>query len=174
MRSRLFWSAIVLVCLSGSAQAGYIEICKESTSAGALGGLGSFTINVTPGTLYAVPVGACLEAFQLPDGLVTITEVPQAGEALISVSTFPQNRLISFDPITGSAAVLIWGGSDLAQEVVVTFTNAPVPEPGTAWLLVSGLTFWMLRKKLRKRRVGAAVNDLWRLPSVGLRNHCRE
>jgi hypothetical protein len=174
MRSRLFWSAIVLVCLSGSAQAGYIEICKESTSAGALGGLSSFTINVTPGTLYAVPVGACLEAFQLPDGLVTITEVPQAGEALISVSTFPQNRLISFDPITGSAAVLIWGGSDLAQEVVVTFTNAPVPEPGTAWLLVSGLTFWAVRKKLRKRRVGAALNDSGRLPSVGARNHRRE
>jgi hypothetical protein len=115
-----------------------------------------------------------LEAFQLPDGLVTITEVPQAGEALFSVSTFPQNRLISFDAKTGSAAVLIWGGSDLAQEVVVTFTNAPVPEPGTAWLLVSGLTFWMLRKKLRKRRVGAALNDFGRLPSVGLRNHCRE
>jgi len=160
MRSRLFWSAIVLVCLSGSAQAGYIEICKETTSAGATGGFSSFTIDVTPGTLYAVPVGACLEAFQLPDGLVTITEVPQAGEALFSVSTFPQNRLISFDPIAGSAAVLIWGGSDRAQEVVVTFTNASIPEPGTAWLLVSGLTCWALRKKLRKRRGCAAPKNL--------------
>jgi len=160
MRSRLFWSAIVLVCLSGSAQAGYIEICKESTPAGAISGLSSFTIDVTPGTTYAVPVGACLEAFQLPDGQVTITEVPQADEALFSVSTFPQNRLISFDPITGSAAVLIWGGSDRAQEVVVTFTNASVPEPGTAWLLVSGLTCWALRKKLRKRRGCAAPKNL--------------
>jgi len=174
MRSRLFWSAIVLVCLSGSAQAGYIEICKETTSAGATGGHSSFTIDVTPGTLYAVPVGACLEAFQLPDGLVTITEVPQAGEALFSVSTFPQDRLISFDAKTGSAAVLIWGGSDRAQEVVVTFTNASVPEPGTAWLLVSGLTWWAVRKKLRKRRVCAGPNDFRRLPSVGLPNHCRE
>jgi hypothetical protein len=174
MRSRLFWSAIVLVCLSGSAQAGYIEICKESTSAGAIGGLSSFTIDVTPGTLYAVPVGACLDAFQLPDGLVTITEAPQAGQSLLSVSTFPQDRLITFDLITGSAAALLWGGGDRAQQVVVTFTNAPVPEPATAWLLVSGLTCWALRKKLRKRRVCAALNDSRRLPSVGLRNHCRE
>ena len=174
MRSRLFWSAIVLVCLSGSAQAGYIEICKESTSAGAIGGLSSFTIDVTPGTLYAVPVGACLDAFQLPDGLVTITEAPQAGQSLLSVSTFPQDRLITFDLITGSAEVLLGGGSYRVQEVVVTFTNAPVPEPATARLLVSGLTFWALRKKLRKRRVCSALNDSRRLPSAGLLSHCRE
>jgi len=152
MSSRLFWSAIVLVCLSSSARAGYIEICKESSPGGALSGLYGFTIDSQPGTLFVAPVGACMDIYQLPDGLVIITEVPQAGAAFLSVSTFPQNRLIGFDPIMGSAEVLIWGGNDPAQEVLVTFTNAPVPEPGTAWLLGSGLTFWALRRHLRKRR----------------------
>lgn len=156
MSSRLLWSAIVLVCLSSSAQAGYIEICKESTPVGALSGLYSFTINVQPGTLFEAPVGACVDAFQLPDGIVTITELPQDGAMFFSVSTFPENRLISFDPIVGSARVLIGGGNDPAQEVLVKFTNTPVPEPGTAWLLGSGVAFWALRKNLRKRRLPPA------------------
>ncbi len=162
MSSRLFWSAIVLVCLSSSAQAGYIEICKASTPAGALSGLYSFTIDVKPGTLFEAPVGACMPVYQLADGPVTITELPQAGAMLWSVSTFPENRLISFDPLAGSARVLIWGGSDPSQAVLVTFTNAAVPEPGTAWLLGSGLGFWALHRNLRKRRFYAVLHKRWR------------
>ena len=159
MSSRLFWSAIVLACLSSSAQAGYIELCKESTPVGALSGLYSFTVDVQPGTSFAAPVGACMDMFQLPDGLVTIAEIPQAGAMFLSVSTFPQNRLVSFDPTTGSAKVLIWGGNDPAQEVLVTFTNAPIPEPGTAWLLALGLAVWGLIRNRRKRRCYAAVQN---------------
>src|SRR5512136_1477097 len=110
MSSRLFWSAIVLVCLSNSAHAGYIEICKESTPFSSLSGLYSFTINVKPGQLFEAPVGACTETLQVLDGLVTVTEVPQPGAGFLSVSTFPQNRLIGFNPVVGSAEVLIWGG----------------------------------------------------------------
>jgi hypothetical protein len=161
MCSRLFWSAIVLVCLSSSAQAGYIEICKAATPAGALSGVYSFTIDVNPGTVYEAPVGACMAVYQLADGPVTITEIPQAGTMLWSVSTYPENRLISFDPIAGTATVLIYG-SDLSQAVVVTFTNAAVPEPGTAWLLGSGLAFWALRKNPKKRQFYAAFRNRWR------------
>ncbi len=151
---RLLWSAIqsavVLVCFSGYAQAGLIEICKNDSPAGSLSGVSTFTIAGQPGTV-AIPVGACSPAIQLPDGFATITELPQPSTVLISVSTFPNDRLISFDAVTESAVVLIVPG-DISTETVITFTNAPVsgvPEPGTGWLLGLGLTFWALRGKLK-------------------------
>ena len=53
MSYRLFWtavrSAVVLVCLSGYAQAGIIEICKDASPAGSLSGLSTFTIAGQPG-----------------------------------------------------------------------------------------------------------------------------
>jgi PEP-CTERM motif-containing protein len=145
-------SAVVLVCLSSYAQAGLIEICKDASPAGSLSGLSTFTIAGQPGTV-AVLVGACSPAIQLPDGFATITELPQAGMTLIGVSTFPGDRLISFDATTQRAVVLIVAG-DISNETVITFTNAPatgVPEPGTGWLFGLGLTFcacWATRKKV--------------------------
>ena len=143
MSYRLLQSAVVLVCLSGYAQAGLIEICKDASPAGSLSGLSTFSIAGQAGTV-ALLVGACSPALQLPDGFATITELPQPGTALLSVLTFPNDRLISFDPITRSAVVLIAPG-DISTETVITFTNAPVsgvPEPGTGWLFGLGLTFW--------------------------------
>lgn len=152
MSYRLFWSAIrcaaALVCLSGYAQAGYIEICKDDSPADSLSGMAAFTIAGQAGTV-AVPVGACSPAIQLPDGFATITELPEPGATLIGVSTFPDDRLISFDASTETAVVLIVAG-DVSTETVITFTNAPVsgvPEPGTGWLFGLGLTFWALRRK---------------------------
>jgi PEP-CTERM motif len=146
----LFWSAIqsatVFVSLSGCAQAGMIEICKDDSPAGSLSGVASFTIAGQAGTV-AVPVGACSSAIQLPDGFATITEISQPGTILLSVSTFPNDRLISFDAATDSAVVLVVPG-DISTETVITFTNAPVasvPEPGTGWLLGLGLASLCLR-----------------------------
>jgi len=55
MGYRLLWSAIqsavVLVCLSGYAQAGLIEICKDDRPAGSLSGLSTFTIAGQTGTV---------------------------------------------------------------------------------------------------------------------------
>ena len=156
MSYRLFRTAIrsaaVLVALSGYAQAGLIEICKDASPAGSLSGLSTFTIAGQPGTV-AVLVGACSPAIQLPNGFATITEIPQAGMTLIGVATFPGDRLISFDAATQSAVVLIVAG-DISTETVITFTNAPVtgvPEPATGWLFGLGLTFWACsaaRKKI--------------------------
>jgi hypothetical protein len=150
MSYRILWtavqSAVVLVCLSGCAQAGMIEICKDDTPTGSLSGVATFTIAGQAGTV-AVPVGACSPAMLLPDGFATITEVPQPGDILLSVSAFPNDRLISFDPTTDTAMVLIVPG-DISTETVLTFTNAPVagiPEPGTGWLLGLGLAFLALR-----------------------------
>ena len=141
MSYRLLWSAIqsavVLVSLSGYAQAGLIEICKDASPAGSLSGLATFSIAGQPGTV-AAPVGACSSAIQLPNGFATITELVQPGTTLIGVSTFPSDRLISFDATTESAVVLIVAG-DISTETVITFTNAPitgVPEPGT------GVVIW--------------------------------
>ncbi len=152
MSHRLYWSAIqsavVLVCLSGYAQAGIIEICKDASPAGSLSGLSSFTVAGQPGTV-AVLVGACSPAIQLPDGFATITELVQPGTALIGVSTFPGDRLISFDATTKSAVVLVVAG-DISTQTAITFTNAPVtgvPEPGTRWLFGLGLTLWALPRK---------------------------
>jgi len=147
MSYRLFSSAVVLVCLSNCAQAGFIEICKDnSPAAGSLSGPSTFAIAGQTGTV-AVLVGACSPALQLPDGFATVTELPQPGTALLSVLTFPNDRLISFDPITRSAVVLITPG-DISTETVITFTNAPVssvPEPATGWLFGLGLTLWTAR-----------------------------
>ena len=140
-------SAAVLVCLSGYAQAGLIEFCKDDTPVGSLSGLAVFAIAGQAGTV-TVPVGACSSAIQLPDGSATITEIPQPGSSLISVLTFPDDRLISFDPTSDTAVVLTVAG-DISNETVVTFTNAPiygVPEPGTRWLFGLGLILWALRK----------------------------
>ena len=157
MSYRLFWTAMrsgaVLVCLSGHAQAGFIEICKDASPAGSLNGVSTFTIAGQPGTV-AVPVGACAPAIQLPNGFATITELSQPGATLIGVSTFPGDRLISFDATTASAVVLIVAG-DISTQTVITFTNAPVtgvPEPGTGWLLGLGLSFWAIRGKPKEGR----------------------
>ena len=156
MSYRLLWtairSAVVLVCFSDYAQAGFIEICKDSSPAGSLSGISTFTIAGQPGTV-AVLVGACSPAIQLPNGFATITELAQAGTTLIGVSTFPGDRLISFDAATQSAVVLIVAG-DVSTETVLTFTNAPatgVPEPATGWLFGVGLTLWALCRRGERR-----------------------
>ena len=131
---------VVLVCLSGCAQAGLIEICKDASPDGSLSGLSTFAIAGQTGTV-AVLIGACSPAMQLPDGFATITELPQPGTTLLGVFTFPNDRLISFDPTTRSAIVLITPG-DISTQTVITFTNASVPEPGTGWLFGLGLIFW--------------------------------
>src|SRR5450631_3344742 len=123
-------SAVVLVCLYGSARAGTIEICKDASPVGSLSGLSTFTIAGQAGTV-GVLVGACSPAIQLPDGFATITELAQPGASLLGVSTFPGDRLISFDAATESAVVLIAPG-DISTQTLITFTNAPVtgvPEP---------------------------------------------
>ena len=159
MSYRLLWSAlkgaVVLVCLSGYAHAGLIEICKEDSPVGSLSGLSTFAILGQTGTV-TVPVGACSPAIQLPDGLATITELPTAGTTLLSVFTFPNDRLIRFDAATGSAVVLMVPG-DISTETVVTFVNAPVsgvPEPGTRWLFGLGLALLAVQTRARALRRG--------------------
>ena len=150
MSHRLLWIVVVLLGLAGSGRAGTIEICKDDSPAGSLSGLAGFTIAGQAGTVI-VPVGACSPAIQLPDGFATITELPQLGSILLSVATFPNDRLISFDAATDTAVVLIARG-DVSTETAITFTNAPasnVPEPGTGWLCGLGLACWALRPAQR-------------------------
>jgi len=145
---------VVLVCLAGFAQAGMIEICKDDSPDGSLSGLSTFAIAGQAGTV-AVLVGACSPAIQLPDGFASNTELAQPGTTLLSVPTFPNDRLISFDPITRTAVVLITPG-EISTQTVITFTNGPVsgvPEPATGWLLGLGLTFCVAR--LVKRSAAA-------------------
>lgn len=153
---RLLWSAIAFVSLSSSAHAGFIEICKDSLPANALTGLSSFSVGGQSG-IFVTPVGACTLPFQLPDGLANITELPRTGTTLSSVFTFPEDRLVSFNPITSTALVQILGG-DISRETVVTFTNTPsIPEPGTEWLVGLGLAGWVLCKGANKRLSYSAV-----------------
>jgi hypothetical protein len=146
MNSRLFWIAIVFVCLCGSAHAGVLEICKVSDPLFSLSGLYSFTIAGQPGTVVA-PADVCTAPFLLPDGNAVITEVPNPNSVFESVNTFPGDQLIGVDPLTASATVLIAPGnlSDPSTWLEVNFVNAPVPEPGTGWVVGLGLTVWALR-----------------------------
>ena len=163
MSYRLLWSGVLLVGLAGHAQAGMIEICKDAGPAGSLSGVAAFAIAGQAGTVV-VPVGACSPALQLPDGFATITELPQPGSILLSVSVFPNDRLISFDPITETAVVLITPG-DISTQTVITFTNAPatnVPEPGTGWLFGLGLACWALRRRSKIAVVTNRGDRKWR------------
>lgn len=155
MNHRLVCSAVVLVGLASGARAGMIEICKNDNPTGSLSGVVDFTIAGQAG-IVAVPVGACSPAMQLPDGFATVTELPQSGSLLLGVTAFPNDRLISFDPTTATAVVLIVPG-DISTETVLTFTNAPaanVPEPGTGWLFGIGLTCWVLCRRLPLSKTG--------------------
>ena len=139
MSSRLFWSATVLVCLSAPAHAGFIEICKNSDPFGSLRrSVFFFTIATVAGQPELgplVPVDGCTPsppdptAILLPDGDYVISEVPDPTSVLESVSTFPDNALISVDLQAGSAIVLSTGGTDPAQELTAFFINTPVPSP---------------------------------------------
>ena len=163
MSSRLFWAVIVFVCLSSSARAGYVEICKDSIPADSLSGV-YFNFTVA-GQTFDAPVGACTQAFEVPDGTAVITEVPQDGAAFYSVSAIGVDafgewvdRLISFDPATASATVEIVAG-DISMQTFVTFTNTPVPEPGVGLLFTSGLTVWAFRRNWTKRPLRAALRN---------------
>jgi hypothetical protein len=143
MSYRFLCSAVVFLGLAGGARAGMIEICKDANPVGSLSGLATFTI-AGQAAAVVVPVGACSPALEVPDGFATITELPQAGAILLGVSVFPNDRLISFDPATATAVVLIVAG-DISTQVAITFSNAPltgVPEPGTGWLVTLGLASW--------------------------------
>ncbi len=163
MSYRIFWSAMALVWLSGSANAGFIEICKDADPAGSLSGLFTFAIAGQSGTV-STPVDSCTPDFQLPDGLATITELPPIDTTFVEVSTFPDDRLISFDADTETAVVLIVPG-DISTETVVTFTDAPiagVPEPGTVWLLGVGLTLGAVGRCAHRARPRDFLRAIWR------------
>jgi hypothetical protein len=158
MSFRFLCSALVLLGLAGGAQAGMIEICKDANPAGSLSGLATFTIAGQAATVV-VPVGACSPALEVPDGFATITELPQADASLLGVSVFPNDRLISFDPATATAVVLIVAG-DISTETAITFTNAPltgVPEPATGWLTALGLASWVMHRTFRNARRAATL-----------------
>ena len=161
MSSRVFWCAIVFVCLCGSAHAGLVEICKVSDPSGSLSDpFYFFTIAGQPGLgEILVPVDACSDTISLPDGDYTIAEVPSLTSVLESVSTFPDYALISVDLQNHSATVLSAGDTDPTQEVTVFFENTPVPEPGMGWVVGLGLMVWVLRGNLAKRPSYAAFRN---------------
>lgn len=181
MRDRLLWTAIVLVGFSACAHAGTIEICKVSDPSGSLvDPFYYFTIAGEPqlGTIL-VPVDACSNPISLPDGGYVITEASDATSQLEDVYTFPEFALVSYNLATDSATVLADGGTDLSQEVTVSFVNTPdvitpdggssVPEPATGWPVGLGLAAWVLRRvpprrpsrfwrrEARKRLIEAAI-----------------
>jgi hypothetical protein len=159
MSYRFVCAAVVLLGLADRAQAGMIEICKDASPAASLNGLATFTITGQT-AMVIVPVGACSPALEVPNGFVSITELPQPGASLLGVSTFSNDRLISFDPATATAVVLIVAG-DISTETVITFTNAPltgVPEPGTGWLVALGLVSGAARRIRRNRRRAATAD----------------
>ena len=156
MKTLLNWGPMVLVCMASSLHAGVIEICKDSNPPGALTGLYSFSITGQTGVVV-VPAGACTDSFLLPDGLATITELSDPHSTLTMVSTFPENRLISFNPQTLTATVLIVPGvlTDPSSETLVDFVNIPnaagaIPEPQTMLLAGCGMAmFAVFRRKGR-------------------------
>lgn len=176
MSSRLFWTALVFVCLSVSAHAGLLEICKVSDPPGSLSSyFYYFGISGAGAGLGEIPVfvDSCTpDPIVLPDGPYVITEAPDPTSVLESVFTFPGDPggalggpLIAVDLQAETATVQLGGGSDpndLTDLVTISFTNTPatVPEPGTGWLLGLGLmTVCVLHGNLKKRPYYTALRN---------------
>ena len=94
---------------------GRLQICKEADGAGVNG---YFSFNFANRS-KTVPVGACSALITVDAGMLTISEVAQAGIKVSDVYTIPANRLISKNLNAGSATVTIVQGNASSQTIVV-------------------------------------------------------
>jgi hypothetical protein len=113
---------------------GFLQICKVAGT-GVVAGT-NFGFNVA-GALVVVPAGpgpagSCGGLLELPDGPVSIREIPHIGLQLTAVSATPDGSLVNSDLTTGQATVTIAGGG----QTVVTFQNTRIPAPPTGFLQI--------------------------------------
>lgn len=111
-------------------QTGFLQVCKEADGSGVTGNF-EFTV---AGTAYSVPVGACTTAIQLPVGTAIVTETSRTGFEISGIGTIPTNRLVSANPLAGTATVTIVGG-DISTQTIVIFRNRALPPPTAALTL---------------------------------------
>jgi hypothetical protein len=103
---------------------GFLQICKVAGPGVTVGT--NFTFNVA-GNAVTVPAGpapggSCSQALQLPVGQAVVTEAPQSGVSLASVSVSPSGLSIASNLGAQSASVTIPAGG-ISTPVVLTFTN---------------------------------------------------
>jgi hypothetical protein len=99
---------------------GFIEICKS----GAVHG--SFAFTVDPGGLgpFAVPVGACSPAIEVPAGSVIIHELPSRGSVMVGCNTIPAGQQGACDTAAQTSTVAVVPG-DISTMTIAFVTNRP-------------------------------------------------
>ncbi|MDP9115281.1 MAG: ice-binding family protein, partial [Acidobacteriota bacterium] len=113
---------------------GFLRICKVAGT-GVVDGT-SFTF-LGAGSPVVVPAGpapggSCSGLLELPDGPVSISEIPHTGLQLTAVSVTPDGSLLNSDLAAGQATVTIAGGAQTA----VIFENTRIPAPPTGFLQI--------------------------------------
>ncbi len=100
---------------------GFVEVCKEGTTAAVTG---NFALTAD-GETFNVPVGACTPPIQVPGGPLTVSERARAGFALHHCETFPDPALVGCRTDRGEATVEVASGG-VETQTVVTLVNEAV------------------------------------------------
>lgn len=100
---------------------GFPEICKQAEGGGVTG---SFTFYVDPGGLgpFAVPVGGCTPAVELPAGPVTVTETLSAATVLVDCVTIPAAHQGACNTAAQTSTVTVVAG-DISTQTVAIMVN---------------------------------------------------
>lgn len=108
----------VVVLAAQSGPTGFLEICKEASTAAVTGDF-DFTAG---GHAVTVPVGACSAAIEMAAGPVTVVEAPVEGIAVSDIETAPAGRLLDKDLVGRTAHATVVAG-DVSVQTTITFTN---------------------------------------------------
>jgi hypothetical protein len=100
---------------------GFLEICKQAERDGLTG---TFTFHVEPGGLgpFAVPVGGCTPAIELPAGPVTITEPLSATTVLVDCVAIPAANQGACNTTAQSSTVTVVPG-DVSTQTLAIMVN---------------------------------------------------
>lgn len=108
---------------------GYLEICKQIGPANIFpNAAGDYTFKLNGGSVGTVTVhsGACSPAIQVPAGLLTIQESPDAGTVMTGCSSIPASRQAVCVPSSRISRVGIVAG-DVSTATVAIIANRALP-----------------------------------------------
>ncbi len=121
-------TGLTTVTYTDAAPEGWLEVCKVAGDASVEGH--SFNFSVNGGTPFPVMAGNCSSPIEVPTGTATVDEMQSNPDFYLQsvstvTSTDPTGARLLSGPTQDPATVSVPGGG-VANETVVTFTNATI------------------------------------------------